>query len=208
MSSGPPAPAKTRGGAPSEGESWRCFVAVPITEYLRAALTDAVDGWRDDPEVADLRWTDPGGWHITLAFLGSMPAAQVGPMEATLAPAVTRLPRFELAGGGLGAFPSANRARVLWYGLTDPGRRLAELARLVRRGLALEEDRTQFRPHLTLARSRDRFGGPPLTEWLERQAAPSAQVPVEQVIMFRSRLGRGPARYEPLFSLPLGGDHG
>jgi 2'-5' RNA ligase len=196
-----PAPAAT------PVETWRCFLAVPIPEELRSALSALVAEWRGDSDAPRLRWTDPAGWHVTLAFLGSVPVAQLAKIEAALHPRVATLPPFELTTGGLGVFPSPGSARVLWYAVADPDRRLAQVAAAIRQGLALEEERSQFRPHLTLARSGDRFGGPRLTDWLEDRSTPSGRLRVEQVVMYRSRLGPGPARYEALFAVPLGGAH-
>lgn len=188
-------------------ETWRCFLAVPIAEELRSALSALVAEWHNDPDAVRLRWSDPAGWHVTLAFLGSVPVARLGRIEAALRPRVATLPPFELTTGGLGVFPSPASARVLWYAVADPDRRLAQVAAVIRDGLALEEERSQFRPHLTLARSGDRFGGPRLTDWLEGRSTPSGRLRVEQVVMYRSRLGPGPARYEALFAVPLGGAH-
>ena len=38
------------------GERWRCFVAVPLPEPLRAELATAVEHWRADPRTDGLRW--------------------------------------------------------------------------------------------------------------------------------------------------------
>ncbi len=56
------------------GSRWRCFVAVPIGEDLRADLLATAEAWRGSE---DLRWTDPDTWHVTLAFLGGIRAASI-----------------------------------------------------------------------------------------------------------------------------------
>jgi 2'-5' RNA ligase len=105
--------------------------------------------------------------------------------------------------GGLGAFPSRGRARVLWYGVGDPEGRLGRLARAVRAAVGLPpEDR--FRGHLTLARARDRLGTD-ARGLLDNVPAPAVRLAVEQLILFRSHLGRGPARYEALATARLRG---
>ena len=101
-------------------DRWRCFVAVPIGEALRDNLRVAVDAWRG-PGM-HLRWTDPDGWHITLAFLGPIHAAAVpGLTERLTSIAVQSSMSFQ--SGGLGAFPTPARARVAWYGVEDAGGR-------------------------------------------------------------------------------------
>jgi RNA 2',3'-cyclic 3'-phosphodiesterase len=185
---------------------WRCFVAVPISDRLRSELAAAVDAWRLEPDAPNLRWTDAGGWHVTLAFLGQVPPTLIAPIEAALNPVAARAASSRVAGGGLGAFPSRNRARVVWYRIEDPEERLADLASGVR--LALEPfvprlaEESSFRPHLTLARAREQRGLP-LADWLAGHKAPAESIEVDRVVVYRSHLGRGPAQYEPLISLPF-----
>ncbi|HET6379704.1 MAG TPA: RNA 2',3'-cyclic phosphodiesterase [candidate division Zixibacteria bacterium] len=181
---------------------WRLFAAVPVPVELRAAVARAVEGLRGRPGADDdWRWTDADGWHLTLAFLGSTDPARVPALQAALAGAVAGFEPFVADAGGLGAFPSLHRARVLWYGVADPERRLRALAAGVRD--ALDGDPGPFHAHLTIARSRERFGtdaGPLLRD----AAAPGGRLPVDVVVLYRSHLGRGPARYEALFEAPLG----
>jgi 2'-5' RNA ligase len=66
-------------------------------------------------------------------------------------------------------------------------------------------DESEFRAHLTLARASDDRGAN-LSGWLEGRAVPAGTLPVDRVVLYRSHLGgRGPARYEELESLALGG---
>lgn len=188
---------------PAAPERWRCFVAVPITASLRRDLASAVAGWRTDPKVPDLRWTDPDGWHLTLAFLGSTDPERVPGLADALRATASSLSAFSVPAGGVGAFPRPKAASVLWYRIDDPERRLAELATRVQQAVELEPERRPFRGHLTVARSRDR-AGVPLDGWLPGLASPHATIPVREVILFRSRLGRGPARYEALATARLG----
>jgi 2'-5' RNA ligase len=188
-------------------EGWRCFVAVPLPDGLRSELADVVDAWRAEPHAPDLRWTDAAGWHMTLAFLGWVDAGMVQEILARLVgPASAQAPT-TLAAGGLGAFPSPRRARVLWYRLTDDHEAARSLAEGMRRALApvvpqLDEG-SPFRPHVTLARARAERGAD-LSGWIAGRAVPTGVVPLERVILYRSHLGHGPARYEPLGAVTVG----
>lgn len=188
-------------------ERWRCFVAVALPEELRGDLADVVAGWRGEPHLPDMRWTDPAGWHLTLAFLGWIEATLSQEILERLVPAAREAQLVKLSAGGLGAFPSPGRARVLWYGLADAGGAAASLASHVRRALApvvpRVEEESPFRPHVTLARARAERGAD-LRSWMTARAVPSGVVPLERVILYRSHLGRGPARYEPLGAVTLG----
>jgi RNA 2',3'-cyclic 3'-phosphodiesterase len=180
-------------------ETWRCFVAVPLGDELRLALRASVEGWRDEPDVAGLRWTDPDSWHVTLAFLGSVDADRIDGIVAALREVAAAQRPMRLATGGLGAFPSAGRARVVWYGVADPDGRLAGLARDVRGATGVEG--SPFRGHVTLARARRQSVS---VRDLVARASPTGTLAVDHVALMRSHLGRGPARYEALADVELG----
>ena len=188
-------------------ERWRCFVAVPLPAGLRADLTDVVAAWKGEPHQPDLRWTDPAGWHMTLAFLGWIEAGLSEEILERMAAPARRARPVKLTAGGLGAFPSPARARVLWYGLADTDGVAASLASAIRHALAQivprADDGTPFRPHVTLARARAERGAD-LRSWMTGRAVPSGVAPFERVILYRSHLGRGPAHYEPLGAVTLG----
>ena len=187
----------------SRPESWRCFVAVPIGDALRAGLERSVSTWRAADDAPNLRWTDPAGWHLTLVFLG----ATAPPLVPELVAAVTGVARdetaFQLESGGVGAFPRPRAAQTVWYGVADPGRRLSALAGALATALGQDPGSRPFRPHLTLAHSR---GGPlAIGSWLAALEPPRGTITVASVDLMRSHLGRGPARYEALASVPLRG---
>jgi 2'-5' RNA ligase len=175
---------------------WRCFVAVPIGDQLRAALSSAVDTWRGPDH---LRWTDPSGWHSTLAFLGSTDPARVPSLVEALTDVTARFAPFTIATGGLGGFPSPGAARVVWYGIEDSEGRLAALASAVRQVVGVADD-PPFRAHLTLARARGRDR---VRIDLARPA-PAGTLSVEELVLYRSLLGQRPAHYEPLAVARLG----
>lgn len=180
--------------------AWRCFVAVPLDDELRVALANAVAGWRARPEAGALRWAEPSAWHLTLAFLGSVPVSHVDDIAAAVRRAVERRRAFSVPTGGVGAFPSPRAARVAWYGVVDDGR-LGDLAGALRAGLQVEG--ASFRAHVTLARSSAR-AGVDLREWLALADPPRGRLEVDRVELMRSHLGHGPARYETLATVTLG----
>jgi len=186
-------------------ERWRLFVAVPIGEELRGTLRDTVDGWRSDEQVAGLRWTDPEGWHVTLAFLGETDAAAVPKIADRLAGVAASNEATTSRTGGLDAFPTRARARVAWYGVVDPDGRIATLAADVSR--ALDLDATQrLRPHLTLARARGDHVD--LRSWLGSASAPAGSLLVDRIELMRSHVGEGPVRYETVATIKLGAPNG
>ena len=183
--------------------AWRCFVAIPIDEDLRLRLADAMNAWRAVQPTDSLRWTDPQGWHLTLAFIGWTDPARVPRLVRAIERVAAGEGPLTLQTGDLGAFPSPGAARVVWVGLEDPEDRLGRLALSL--ASALGSDATApFRPHLTLARARGDRARVDLVAWRAAAAPPRVPLRVDRLILLRSHLGRGPARYEALAEVPLG----
>lgn len=176
----------------------RAFVALPLPEPPRREL----DGYLAACAAAApaYRWVPPENLHLTLRFLGNRPEAALAALDRRLG--AIESPSFELALGGLGSF-GGRSPRVLWLGLDRGGAEAGRLAAAVEaacREAGIEAEERPFRAHLTLARARDREAG-------EVPALPAAPaIPpwtADRFVLFRSRLGGGPARYTELGSYPL-----
>src|SRR5919204_1296144 len=114
--------ARDRAARP-EAKPLRLFVAVDIPDDVRKGLATAVEPLKDLGLRA--RWVPPENWHVTLKFLGRTWPRLLRWVIGSIA-AVTREQRpFATSLTGLGAFPTARRARVLWAGLDDGERRFA-----------------------------------------------------------------------------------
>ncbi|HWB72669.1 MAG TPA: RNA 2',3'-cyclic phosphodiesterase [Egibacteraceae bacterium] len=177
----------------------RLFVAVEVPARVRSAVDAATGPLR--AEAGQARWTDPAGWHLTLAFLGWVEAQRVADVEAAVASAVRGAEPFEVAlSGAAGTFGGG----VLWAGMDDSAA-LAALAdglraALTEAGFAQEE--RPFHAHLTLARAPR---GARIPRGLaERYVGPTSSWRVDEVVLMRSRLRRGGARYTPVAAWPLG----
>jgi 2'-5' RNA ligase len=107
----------------------------------------------------DLRWTDREAWHVTLAFLGQVDEPTAARLLPPLELAARRHHQVRLAFSGAGAFPAADRANVLWSGLSGDCAALAQLAESMAAGASgvgtpPPDKGRSFQPHLTLARCR------------------------------------------------------
>ncbi|MCP4004034.1 MAG: RNA 2',3'-cyclic phosphodiesterase [bacterium] len=185
-------------------EPLRTFIAVPLPESVRDSAAEALA----DARVAlgeRARWTPAENLHLTLKFLGDVDRDQLPKLIQRLQAKLAGVAVFEAALGGLGAFPNAREASVLWLGVTTGLSDLAKLARKVdaaSKVVGVAREKRPFRAHLTLARLRT-----PERVDVERMKAPE-EVPfrVEQVILYESRLSPDGARHVPLAHLPLGVD--
>jgi 2'-5' RNA ligase len=190
----------------------RAFVALPLDAPLHAAL-DRLQGRLRRRIPYGVRWVRTEGIHLTLFFLGEIPAAQVEPISAALTAVARHVPPFTLEVGGLGAFPSPRRPRVLWVGI-EGGEPLTLLHAAVNEALASlghRPDARPFHPHLTLGRVQRGLRRDEVAEIGERFQAEMARAsalgttPAEEMILFRSILKPSGAEYHPLRRFPLRG---
>jgi RNA 2',3'-cyclic 3'-phosphodiesterase len=124
----------------------RLFVAVDFPE----THLDAVSRLNDDS--VDARWTPPAQLHLTLRFLGDVPARDVGDIHSALSAIRSRA--FSLVAGGLDVFPSRRSPRVLVIQV-EHEQRLLELQQRVDealQNLGVEPDSRPYSPHITFAR--------------------------------------------------------
>jgi 2'-5' RNA ligase len=177
-------------------EPARLFVALELPPAARGALAE----WRADVvgDGGGPRLLDPEDLHVTLCFLGWQPGSAAAAIAEAAALAVGEAGgRLEL-GLGPAIWLPPRRPRVLAVELVDPDGRLgalqALLAGALERGGWYHPEQRPFRPHVTVARV-SRGARVPRGE---PAAPPGLQFPGGAVTLFRSRLSRSGARYEPL----------
>jgi len=177
----------------------RAFIALELPPSLKEGVACLVERLR--PLVPGARFVKVDGLHLTLRFLGDSPPARLEKLEAPLAAAAAACPVSSARVDGLGTFPERGHPRVLWLGLDLPApvlelQRACERA-AVRAGFP-REDRP-FRPHLTLARFRER---------VPRPAFPDVALEpcrLETLTLFRSDLRPDGAVHTALLTRSLGG---
>ncbi len=205
-------------GSAEPADRQRLFIAAPLPTRHLERIGSLIQQARDELNGASpqrgagsrgVRWVSPEGVHLTLKFLGSTDPAAVAGVRSAVIEAARAGGRARLVLRGVGGFPSAGRPRVLWLGLVEGTEPLARLAadldtRLV--PLGWEPERRPFHAHLTLARCEEPAAGRLALETLTRLAQDvELSWTADRLVLFRSHLGRGPARYEPLLEAPLGG---
>jgi len=184
-----------------EAKPLRLFVAVEIPEQARDAIAEAFAPWRE--EFPKARWAPRENWHVTLKFLGRTWPRLTDWVPQQVEAAARGVEPFHARVSGVGGFPSAGKARVLWAGIDDENGRMAGLAVHIE-GSLLEEfpaETRAFHPHLTVAPSDPPVKLPP--EFAETPLA-SEGWEVEHVVLFQSHLRRPAPVYEPLARFSLG----
>jgi 2'-5' RNA ligase len=187
----------------------RCFVAVDLSGPVRVQIARAQETLRGAAPRADVRWVNAAGLHITLKFLGEVPETRCEAVREALARVAAAHGPLRVVAQGLGGFPTARRPRVVWAGIGAGAAELAALAgdvdaALVRLGFPPEA--RPFAGHVTLGRVRSPRGLAALAAALaSRREERFGAWSVADLVLYRSRLGPGGARYEALARLRLGG---
>ena len=187
----------------SSERSPRLFVAFDVPDDIRSLVEQALRPIRD--RFPRARWVPVENQHVTVRFLGATPPDRVSLVVAALGGTAARHGPFSTRTTRLGAFPSARRARVLWVGLDDTDGRAKAIAADLDAALApaFEPETRPFTPHLTVARFDPPVGLDAVTDEIAVESRP---FDVGALRLYRSHLGRGAPRYEPLASEPLGGE--
>ena len=199
---------------------FRVFAAVPVPYETQLA----VDRWRSELRLpagdssasaagdrGRARPVPVGNFHLTLRFAGEVERTVLERLCAALDQAETPAP-FNMRWGGLGAFPKPSRATTAWLGVErgrDDLARLATAAEEAAQAAGLPPEERPFHPHLTLARFRPPVDLRPSGAGGREDPAGSsatrlgAKAVVTEVALYRSFLGKKPARYQRLETFPL-----
>jgi len=186
----------------------RAFFAIAFGDEAQRAVAAEIARLRARPGAEALRFVRPEAVHVTLRFLGEIPRERVGPLVAAAGAGVARIAPFAATLGGVHAFPSPRRPRVVALAL-EPEAPLAALAAALERGVVaagFAPEPRGFRAHATLARVRPGRRLAPGFVTDEAPAAAPLSFPVHEVVLFASTLAQDGAHYTPLERLSLGGD--
>jgi len=181
----------------------RLFVALDFPDAVRHAVRDLIARLR--PLCKSARWVRPEGMHITLKFIGHVPAEKLDPIRAALASVQSSAP-VEIRFRGMGFFPNERRPRVAWCGM-EASPNLAQLAADIERGLeplGIAREERAFVPHLTLARFESPRGVGELVRQVQEMTPQDFGSAREtQFHLYESILKRAGAEYKKLESFPF-----
>ena len=147
-----------------------------------------------------LRPIPPDSIHLTLAFLGTRPLAEVDLLAKAIDRALREVGEIE---GGAPLWLPKRRPRALALEVREASGSLEELRSDLVEGLGTltgwEPERRSYLPHLTVGRAGRGFrparGGLP--------PAPALRFLPEAITLYRSHLDDEGARYESLYTAPL-----
>jgi len=192
----------------NDEKSIRAFLAIELPDgvlteigVIQTRLTKALQG--------AIRWVKPEGIHLTLKFFGDISERDIATISRAVKDQANGMKPFALDVKTLGVFPDLNRPRVIWLGIDGDIQPLMMFQRsldqkLYENGFS-KEDRS-FRPHLTLARIKERKGLIGLAKVVERKDNYMAgHFNAGELTLFRSQLTPAGAVYTKLACFPFSG---
>ncbi len=186
----------------------RAFIAIDISEEVRAAIEDAQARLKRAHVGVKVSWTKVANIHITLQFLGYVEEVAVEKIKTALEIVSQNHSPFELDVRGAGAFPNDNRPRVLWVSCEDAHGKLQALAGEVQaamQSLGFKPEHREFSAHLTLGRVKFPRPDAALTRALDSVKNEAfGTMRVEAMHLFESQLHPQGSVYSKLSSHKLG----
>ncbi|MCB9134829.1 MAG: RNA 2',3'-cyclic phosphodiesterase [Anaerolineales bacterium] len=188
---------------------FRAFIAVDLSTEVLEQLAQVMKGLREEIGDGTIRWVPVENMHLTLKFLGDVSVTNLDRVKEIIQTSASNCPMFAVSVGGLGAFPSPLRARVVWVGVEGPPDLIG-----LQRSIDVETDRLgyasesrDFKPHLTLGRVGRNVTPKELQKigqvLKEKKVGFLGVSQVREVHLFRSDLQLNGAVYTRLCSAPL-----
>ena len=193
-------------------EQIRSFVAIELSDHLKQELREPQALLKSKGITDEVRWVKPEGLHLTLKFLGNVPADKVKEIVVAITQARLGVEPFNLTFGGLGCFPTARRPNVIWVGVEGETESLARLQANIENRLSVlgyPPEKRKYTPHLTLGRvarhvkgsDRRRLGGVIQTQ----DIGLLGEMKVRKVSLMRSDLSPAGAKHARLKVVKLEG---
>ncbi|MEK9171412.1 MAG: RNA 2',3'-cyclic phosphodiesterase [Patescibacteria group bacterium] len=189
----------------------RIFLSIRIPDQLKRELAKVQRFFADNSE--NLNFVNPDQLHITLAFLGWISEETKKRAERAATVVAESMTEFSVYPTTLSAFPRINRPSVIWIGLGGESEKLNLLTKklidtLMRYGVKIITSGDIYSPHITLARIKTQSKHrqfSQLRDLIENTKVDlkSFQIPIKQIMAYKSDLRHLGPKHIPLFFAPL-----
>lgn len=184
-------------------EAVRTFVCLQLPAFARDRLASIQQRLRESG--AQVGWVKPHNIHLTLKFLGSVPAERLQEVVRAVQRAAVPAPPIALELTVLGCFPDRQAPRVVWVGLKQRPEELKKLQQRVERELVaigFPAESRPFSPHFTLGRVRSNRNIRKLVAAMQAERLEPLRFQAVEVVVMASRLHASGALYTPVSRIP------
>ncbi|MGH7590911.1 MAG: RNA 2',3'-cyclic phosphodiesterase [Gemmatimonadales bacterium] len=182
----------------------RLFAAIPVRSPALERVTALLNELRERPWP--VRWVPATGVHLTLKFYGDVADDRVDAIAESIAFAAAGTGPLALQLAQLGAFPSWEKARVVWLGVEAPTafELLQDRVERHAESLGFPVEGATFRPHVTLGRVREGERLAPGAIKVLGERGLTEPFSVDEVVLYQSKLDRHSPEYIAVCTFPLG----
>ncbi|MGD0207735.1 MAG: RNA 2',3'-cyclic phosphodiesterase [Verrucomicrobiota bacterium] len=198
--------------ADNSTEKLRLFIGIPIPEPVQDEI---IRGQQELQPLAPrdvARWARPDQFHLTLRFLGDVPADGVEDLKKSVGAVCRNAWPLSLRAEGVGFFPNPRSPRVIWVGINDREGRLVDLQKQIEAAVgpfSPEPGEKNFTGHATLGRLKN-----PKPSDIRDLAARAQSLEkrlfgewtAHEIEIIRSELSPAGAHYTSLAAFRLGAD--
>jgi 2'-5' RNA ligase len=157
-------------------DTLRLFLAIQIPETVRAELQRLQSELKPLLPANAVRWAKPEQFHLTLKFLGDVPAGELDALSEAARAVCAVAPPLPLRAEGVGFFPNDFSPRVFWVEIKSRDKLLHNFQQQLEAAVqqfAEKQEAKNFAAHVTLARfeklrrgSVEKFMARAKTDWL------------------------------------------
>ena len=184
----------------------RSFIALPLAGNISGGAIKLI---RKLSELdGGIQWVPTDNLHLTLKFLGDVENTEIHDICKVVSDICYQYDPFPLTFAGAGAFPDLNRPRILYVGAEDPTGALVEMVSEMETELAklgFKPEPRDYRPHLTIGRSRNRrISAEALEEIQAQEDKHFGDMEVDIVEFIASFLDKTGPTYQVMDTIELG----
>ena len=172
----------------------RIFIGIFLNDAAHGAIDAYVNRLKENVSSDDFRFMPAENWHVTLRFLGDISEDKIGEVRDTIKNALPAQSNFEITFNLPIIFPNNKHPSVLaLQAACNPA--LIEFTEKLNHALnrnGCGHDKQSFRPHLSLARVRQRHAV------INNPAPFEYKMPVEHIVLVQSETLPEGAKYTVL----------
>lgn len=187
------------------GDAIRAFIAFKLPERITSQIhvvQESIKAYK-----FKIKWVQPQNIHLTLKFLGNIPASDTEKIRDAIIEAVRDVEPILLSAKGIGVFPDLKRPRVLWVGIAGQKNSLIGLYQALEENLetiGFTKESRPFKGHLTLGRIKGRIPSKRLVQVMEEFIDFETETfEANKIILFQSEQTPSGAVYTKLASVKL-----